>query len=162
MADLTVTLTESFTLNGREHGGSKAVNIGACTEVMKRTVTCKSSADTIVAFFDDTPADTASAVDIQGTKYFRLTNLDAQYVTVSLWIDIAEDSSAEDTMCSFKLAPNQSWIFGTMHDSFAVDDDTDGGGLGVLTDFDDIIKVSVKPSSGTALVEVFTAGTRTS
>ena len=38
-ATLTVTLTESITLNGDDHGSTNTLEIGSINEVMKRIVT---------------------------------------------------------------------------------------------------------------------------
>jgi hypothetical protein len=154
MADLSVTLTESLILNGIDHGGAKTVNIGACTEVYKRNVTCTNGQTTIIARFDEDVEDTANGINLEGTKYIRITNLDgSNFITLNITIDLNENFSAADAVTSIKVAAGQSFIMGTGHDSISCNDDD-----ATVAALADVREITVTPDSGAIVVEVFVAG----
>ena len=84
MADLTVTITEAVTLNSSNRGSTNVVTQTNIVDVFERIVTCSHSQTTTVAVFAASPHTSAGAIDLDRTKYIRLTNLDATEV-----IDIA-------------------------------------------------------------------------
>ena len=77
MATLSVTHTESISLNDREQGGTKTYTIASIADVYKRTVTCPAGSDTTVATFQTLTSTSDNAIDLELTKYIRVTNLDA-------------------------------------------------------------------------------------
>ena len=76
MATLTTTLTESITLNGSLRGSTNSVTTTGINDVFERIVTCTASVVTTVAVFDTLPSTSAGAIDVDRTKYVRLTNLE--------------------------------------------------------------------------------------
>ncbi len=95
MANLTVTLTESVTLNGSVRGSTNQLTITGIEHVMERIVTTPASAVTTVLLTKATVGSSDSAIDIQDTKYIRITNLDStNSVTLSLQIDDDNNDSA--------------------------------------------------------------------
>ena len=65
MANLTVTITESVTLNGSVRGSTNQLTITGIEQVMERIITIPGSADTTVLLTKQTVADSDSAIDIQ-------------------------------------------------------------------------------------------------
>jgi hypothetical protein len=79
MADLTTTITESVVLNGALRGNTNTVTTTGINNVFERIVTCPQAATTTIATFSDNVYDSAGAIDTQGVKYIRVTNLDDTY-----------------------------------------------------------------------------------
>ena len=77
MADLVTTITETVTLNNSLRGSSNTVTTTGIGDVFERIVTCAHSQTTTVATFAATPHTSAGAIDVDRTKYIRVTNLDA-------------------------------------------------------------------------------------
>ena len=77
MADLVTTLTETVTLNGSLRGSSNSVTTTGVNDVFERIVTCAHSQTTTIATFAASPHTSAGAIDVDRTKYIRVTNLDA-------------------------------------------------------------------------------------
>jgi uncharacterized membrane protein YvbJ len=76
MADLVTTLTETVTLNGSLRGSSNSVTTTGINDVFERIVTCAHSQTTTIATFAASPHTSAGAIDVDRTKYIRVTNLD--------------------------------------------------------------------------------------
>ena len=77
MADLVTTITETVVLNGSLRGSSNAVTTTGINDVFERIVTCAHSQTTTIATFAASPHTSAGAIDVDRTKYIRVTNLDA-------------------------------------------------------------------------------------
>jgi len=155
MANLTVTLTESVTLNGSVRGSTNQLTITGIEQVMERIITIPNDQDTTVLLTKGTVASSDSAIDIQDTKYIRVTNLDStNSVTLSLQIDSGEDDSSADESCSILLEAGKTFMMGTPHDSVAVSD----SGPGIITTLHDLESILVDTAANTVKLEVFVAG----
>lgn len=155
MANLTVTLTESVTLNGSVRGSTNQLTITGIEQVMERIVTIPASADTTVLLTKATVNSEDSAVDIQDTKYIRVTNLDStNSVNLSLQIDSGEDSSSADESATILLEAGKTFMMGTPHDAIAVSD----SGPGIITTLHDLESILVDSGSNAVKLEVFVAG----
>ena len=153
MATLTVTISESVTLNGRERG-SEIVNDYAVTEVFHRIVSCPSGVDTTVAVFKESADDADGALDVEDVKYIRVTNLDSTNpINLSLQIDAGEDNSAADESATVLVPAGESFIMGGASDSIAVDDTN----ANIVTDLHNLESLLVDPLAQTVKVEVFIA-----
>ena len=155
-ATMTVTLNESIVLNGKQQGGSQTLSIGSINEVYKRIITCPASQDTTVAMFKSVVSDNVQflALDIQDTKYMRVTNLDdTNSVNLSFQIDAGEDDSAADESGTILLAAGHSFIMGTAHDSVAVSD----ANATIVTTLHDLESLLVDPGGNAVDIEVFVA-----
>jgi hypothetical protein len=75
-ADLTVTITENVVLNGSIRGSSNTVTTTGIVDCLERIVTCAHSQVTTIATFAASPHTSAGAIDVDRTKYIRVTNLD--------------------------------------------------------------------------------------
>ena len=77
MADLVTTISETVTLNGSLRGSVNSVTTTGINDVFERIVTCTASVVTTVAVFDTLPSTSPGAIDVDRTKYVRVTNLEA-------------------------------------------------------------------------------------
>ena len=75
-SNLVTTLSESVTLNGSLRGSSNSVTTTGIGDVLERIVTCAHSQTTTIATFAASPHTSAGAIDVDRTKYIRVTNLD--------------------------------------------------------------------------------------
>ena len=156
-APLTVTISETISLNGTSQGASNTFSIASVNEVSKRIVRCPANVDTTI-FRSGVSADvTDNSLDISDTKYIRLTNLDdASPVNVNLQIDTTESgsgASAANETATILLAAGQSFVMGTAHDSIAAYD-TDAS---VQTTLHDLESILIDPSANVVDVEIFVA-----
>ena len=76
MANLITTISEGVTLNGAVRGTTNTVTTTGIVDVMERIVTCAHSQTTTIATFAASPHTSAGAIDVDRTKYIRVTNLD--------------------------------------------------------------------------------------
>ena len=76
MATLTTNISESITLNGSLRGSTNTVTTTGINDVFERIVTCTTAQTTVLAQFATEPYTTAGAIDVDRTKYIRVTNLD--------------------------------------------------------------------------------------
>jgi len=77
-ADLTVTVTESYTLNGVSYGNTMNKTFTSNGEVIQRimTIAAQSRGSAWTNIINFGAADAAGIADITNYKYFRITNLD--------------------------------------------------------------------------------------
>jgi hypothetical protein len=75
MADLTVTVTESVTINGALRGSSNNLTVTGITDTFERVVTCPHSNTTTIATFNSNVYGSAGALDLENCKYIRVTNV---------------------------------------------------------------------------------------
>ena len=85
MADLTTTISESVTLNGSVRGSTNSLTTTGIVDVMERIVTCVQSQVTTIATFAAAPYTSPGAIDVDRTKYIRVTNLsDTEVVDIAI------------------------------------------------------------------------------
>ena len=155
MADLTVTITESVTLNGVDQGATTSLTVASVVETYKRIVACPTGVDTTIATFKSTSAVGDNALDVEDVRYIRVTNLDGTNpVNLSLQIDAGEDDSAADESCTILLEAGKSFIMGTPSEGIAVQD-TNAVLEATMHNLESIL---VDPLSNEVAVEVFIAG----
>jgi hypothetical protein len=161
MAELTVSLRENLELEGTQYGSRRSYTVTGVTNAFKRVVRCTRNVDTTIVKFgpDDNTSD--AAINIVGTKYIRLTNLDrTSVVNLSFQIDTTEhasDASTAEESATFALEPQQSFIMGTAHDSLCVDD----SGATINTTLHDLESIIVDTPAGAEVdIEVFIASTQ--
>jgi len=75
MADLTVTISESVTINGALRGSANTLTVASITDTFERVVTCPHSNTTTIATFNSNVYGSAGALDLENCKYIRITNL---------------------------------------------------------------------------------------
>jgi len=76
MADLVTTISETVTINGSLRGSVNSLTTTEINDVFERVVTCTASVVTTVAVFDTLPSTSPGAIDVDRTKYVRVTNLE--------------------------------------------------------------------------------------
>tara|TARA_Y100000310_G_C20395643_1_gene674972 strand:- start:22 stop:759 length:738 start_codon:yes stop_codon:yes gene_type:complete len=101
-ATLTLTLTESITLNGSQQGATNTQTIASVNEVSKRIVTVPTTETTIVAFAAAVSQGTFISGDV---RYIRLTNKDD---TNFVYLVFKNEYSNEFCV---KLDKGQSYIY---------------------------------------------------
>ena len=85
MADLTTTISESVTLKGSVRGSTNSLTTTGIVDVMERIVTCVQSQVTTIATFAAAPYTSPGAIDVDRTKYIRVTNLsDTEVVDIAI------------------------------------------------------------------------------
>ena len=82
-ADLTVTITESYTLNGVAYGNTSSKTTSSQGQVLQRIMSVSTSDPAILNFG---AADAAGQVAVADYKYFRITNLDdTNFINLTLF-----------------------------------------------------------------------------
>ena len=76
MANLVTTISETVTLNGSLRGSINTLTTTGINDVFERIVTCTASVVTTVAVFDTLPSTSPGAIDVDRTKYVRISNLE--------------------------------------------------------------------------------------
>jgi len=75
MANLITTISEGVTLNGSVRGSTNTLTTTGIVDVFERILTCTHSQTTTIVTFASTPHASAGALDVENTKYLRVTNL---------------------------------------------------------------------------------------
>jgi len=145
MANLVATISETVTINGALRGSSNTYTVTDITNTFERTVTCPHSNETVIAVFQPNVYTSVGAIDLENTKYIRVTNISTTAV-----MDLA--ISGETTSYTVVLTAGASHILCQ----------ADTTVLGVasatatFTTLQDIAKITVKPrSTDDANVEIF-------
>ena len=148
MANLTVTITESVTINGALRGSSNSLTIADVSDTFERVVTCVNSQTTTIATFAASPYTSVGAIDVDRCKYVRITNLDADG-----WVEVAIVTTASNY--TVLLTPGTSHILAQGEAVALAEEDTNPS-FGTL---EDIASIQVKPVgvSFDPRVEIFAA-----
>ena len=153
-ATLTVTHSESITLNGQDQGSTNTFTIASIKDISKRLVTIAADDDATVLVFKSTTAIADGALDKELVKYIRITNLDdTNSVKISLQLDSGEDNSAADLSVTHLLEAGRSFVMGTPDEAVHADDDS----ATIVTALTDLETIIIDPGSNAGTVEVFTA-----
>ena len=81
-ATLTVKITESIDLNGKDQGGSTTLSLSSINEISKRIVTVTTTEAEVVAMSTSASSGTFIEGDV---RYMRFTNLDdTNHITLHL------------------------------------------------------------------------------
>ena len=153
MATLTITHTESLTVNGSNEGKTTTTSIASVNHVFKRNVTCVDDSDCTIATFQTATHTADNAIDIEDVKYIRVTNLSGNHpCNLSLQIAGAEDGTA-NMSSTHLLGAGQIFLLYTVHDGIAVDDDA----AGIVTALTDLESILIDPLSENVEVEIFIA-----
>ena len=145
-ATLTVTITEAVSLNGYDQGASNSLTISSINEVFKRIVTCPASNTTTLITFNSNVYGAAGALDLEDTKYIRITNKDD-----SNSIELAVVGAA--TLYQVAVGAGESHVLGNPDDLMLAEADTSPS-FGTMAD---VSSIRVNPGSNAVDVEVFVA-----
>ena len=147
MADLTTTITENVTLNGAVRGTTNTITTTGIVDVFERILTCAHSNTTTIATFASTPHGAANALDVENTKYIRVTNLSP---TEDLRVAFVGTASLYEIV----LRPGTSHILFQAEEILEGEEDTTPG----FPTLEDLVTIQVRPHATTdAQVEIFVA-----
>ena len=146
MATLTTTLSETITLNGSLRGSTNSVTTTGINDVFERIVTCAHSQTTTVATFAASPHTSAGAIDVDRTKYIRVTNLD-----VDAEIELAIVTTASNYQVTITAGNSHILSQGA---AIALGEGDTSPSFGTM---EDIVSLQVKPvgASYNPRVEIF-------
>jgi hypothetical protein len=107
MSTLTVTITETLTLNGREQGSTNTKTISDITQCLKTIVEVPTSEINLLTFAN--AAAGVTTLDQDDVEYIRITNLDAaNYITIGI-----EKESSTASIAAFRIDAGRSFIVAT-------------------------------------------------
>ncbi len=158
MATLTVTHSESLTLNSRERDTLSTFQITNIDNIYERTVKCTQGVNTTILLMADTEATSDAALDVGEIKYIRLTNLDdstAVRVGLDVGVLVGENPVIERNL-TYILPAGQSLVLPSM-DASILPKGSAGISTGTLKSLESII--IVPEGSHDVVVEVYAAGT---
>ena len=144
-ATLTVTITESVTLNGSDQGATNTLTVSNVDEVYKRILTCPASNTTTIATFNSDAHGAANAIDIEDSKYIRVTNKDDT--------NAVELAIVGATLYQVTLAAGQSHVLGSADGLMLAEEDSSPS-FGTMAD---IASIQVNPGGNAVDVEIFVA-----
>ena len=146
MATLKVKIQEAIILGYQDYGSKRILEISSIDEINKRIVTCPASQTTTIAVFNSNAYGAAGAIDIEDSKYIRITNLDASNA-----VELAVVWAA--TLYQVKLGAGESHILGSADDLMLSEADTSPS-FGTMADLGSI---QVNPGGNAVSVELFIA-----
>jgi hypothetical protein len=146
-ATLTVTLTESISLNGSEQGASNTLTISNIDEISKRIVTVPASEVTVIAMGTAVSNGTFIESDV---LYIRITNKDdANHVTLTF----KDENNSEFAL---KLDKGQSFIYnGDL--AGGVVDTMDANGSALSLALADLVDITAIADTAPVDLEIFVA-----
>ena len=144
MATLKVKIQEDIILGNQDYGSKRILEISSIDEINKRIVTCPASQTTTIAVFNSNAYGAAGAIDIEDSKYIRITNLDASNA-----VELAVVGAA--TLYQVKLGAGESHILGSADDLMLSEADTSPS-FGTMADLGSI---QVNPGRNAVSVELF-------
>ena len=147
MADLTVTISESVTINGALRGSANSITTTGIVDTYERVLTATHSQTTTICTFATTPYTSAGALDVENCKYLRITNLsDDQDMKLAL---ITTNTNYQVTV----RAGGSHMLFQAEEVMIAEADTTPN-----FPTLEDLVTVEVRPSATTDVqVETFVA-----
>jgi len=153
MATLTVTITESVTLNGKDQGGTySGFTNSSITQVSRRNI--KALQDTEIALYStaDAQADDGGGASWKegSVKYVRITNLAATSAHCLLTVK----NISNNEVC-YKLSGKESFLLYSHDGSLAVLGDTADGAVDANNS--DIEMVTIEAKSSAQDIELFLA-----
>ena len=121
-ATLSTTIIEEITLNGDKTRLVNSKSITGVNNLFRRVIALPASLNTTIAVFQASENTENVALDLEDTRYIRITNLSTHYaVTLSLQVAGAEGGTA-NMSTSILLDAGKSFMLGTVHDGIAVRD----------------------------------------
>ena len=149
-ATMTVTLTESVSLNGSQQGATNTLSVSNIDEVYKRIVTVPNSEVEILAFSTAVTTGTFIESDV---LYIRITNKDDTNHVGLIF------KNENDDEFGVKLDKGQSFIYNGDLAGGVVDtmDAQDGGADLAANTFGDLVNVTAYADTAACDLEVFVA-----
>ena len=150
-ATLTVTLTESITLNGANHGSTNSLSIGSVNEVSKRIITI-TTAEAVIATFSAAVASAGHFV-AANVRYMRFTNKDDTNFITLTFRNQGNDEAA------IKVDAGQSFIWNADNSGGLVDvlNATQDADAASDTALGDLTNIQADANTGSCDLEMFIA-----
>jgi len=144
---MTVTISESITLNGKNQGGTQTLSIPSIATVSRRIIDVPASEVEIIAMDTAVAAGTFIESDV---LYIRITNLDdTNHVTLTF-------KDEDNTEVALLLDKGQSFIYnGDL--SGGVVNTMHAGGSALTVSLNDLVNVTATADTAACDVEVFVA-----
>ena len=150
-ANMTVTLTETITLNGQDKGATNTLTINSVTEVLQRIVAVPTSEMTVLVFTATTPgSSTVIGLNEADVRYIRLTNKDD---TNFIQITIISENANE---CAHKLEAGHSLMIPVSAEG--VVNVHDASATALTVSFDDVTSITALADTAECDMEIFVAG----
>ena len=147
-ATLTVKITESIDLNGKNQGGSTTLSLASINEISKRIVTVTTTEATILTFSSAISQGTYVAANV---KYIRFTNLDdTNHITLTF-------KNENDDEFAVKLDKGQSFIYNGDISGGVVDTMDGIDGTGLTVSLADLVNVTADADTASCDMEIFVA-----
>ena len=149
-ATMTVTLTESVSLNGSQQGATNTLSVSNIDEVYKRIVSVPNSEVEILAFSTAVTTGTFIESDV---LYIRITNKDDTNHVGLIF------KNENDDEFGVKLDKGQSFIYNGDLAGGVVDtmDAQDGGADLAANTFADLVNVTAYADTAACDIEIFVA-----
>ena len=146
-ATLTVKITESIDLNGKDQGGSTTLSLASINEISKRIVTVTTTEVEIIAMSTAVTSGTYIEGDV---KYMRFTNLDdTNHITLTF-------KDEDNTEFRVKVDKGQSFIYnGDI--SGGVVDTMKANGSALASGLADLYDVTADADTASCDMEIFIA-----
>ena len=153
MANLTVTHTESITLNGQQFGGTSVHTHTGITEISKRIITI-TTAESVIATFSAAVASAGHYIAAD-TRYIRFTNLEASggnFITLTF-------RNQDNDEVAIKLDAGQSFVWNgdNANGMTAVFNATQDADAASDTAFGSLTNIQADANSGSCNLEVLVA-----
>ena len=144
---MTVTISESITLNGKNQGGTQTLSIPSIATVSRRIIDVPASEVEIIAMSTAVASGTFIESDV---LYIRITNLDdTNHVTLTF-------KDEDNTEVALLLDKGQSFIYnGDL--SGGVVNTMHAGGSALTVSLNDLVNVTATADTAACDVEVFVA-----
>ena len=154
-ATMTVTVSESITLNGRQQGGSQTQTIASIAEISKRILTITTNEATIATMSGAVAS--AGHYNDSAVKYMRFTNLDdTNFLTLTF-------TNTDNDEVAIKLDAGNSFMWFADNSGGMVDVmnaiDAVSGGAASDTDLEPIKTIKADANTGNCDLEILVAST---
>ena len=149
-ATLTVKLTESVILNGRDQGSSNELSIGNINQISKRIVSVPSTSEMEIIKMDTTAG--AGMFIESDVRYIRITNKDD---TNNVFLTFKNEDNDEFAVL---LDYRQSFIYNSNFDGGVVNTfDANTAGVASTDNLGTLTSISAKADTAAVDVEIFVA-----
>ena len=151
MANLTVTHTESITLNGQQFGGTSVHTHTGITEIWKRILTITTTEAVIATF--SAAVGSAGHYTAADVRYMRFTNKDdTNFITLTF-------RNQDNDEAAIKLDAGQSFIWNADNSGGLVDvlNATEDADAASDTAFGSLTNIQADANTGSCDLEVFIA-----
>jgi hypothetical protein len=150
-ATMTVTISESITLNGKNQGGTNTLSISSIAEITKRILTI-TTAESTIATFSSAVASAGHYVAAQ-VRYMRFTNKDdTNFITLTF-------RNQDNDEAAIKLDAGQSFIWNADNSGGLVDvlNATQDADAASDTNLGDLTNIQADANTGSCDLEMFIA-----